>query len=468
MTRAAIEGTGRWAEVGGAEMQEFAYQAMDAAGKMVAGAVWGRDRASAAASLRQQGLFPVWLVPVAGPGRGPGSSRLRAAGPVSASASVRAGGQGIGAGAGTGAGSGIGIAPDAALRKRRGPRLPLRDLARATGQLAGLLAAGVPLDRSLAVLVSAGQGSLHREALPQIQRWVESGSGLAEALERSEFRFPGTYTGAVRAGESAGALPAVLLRLAEFLSREDQLRRELRSSLIYPMITLSFAAAAVTVILTVVVPRFSGILADSGQQLPFPTQILVGLGWGFSHFGWVIMLALAAFLAILRWSGAGNVLACWWDRQRLTLPGIGLFVRLTLQSQFFRTLGLLLNSGVPLSTALDTAIRAVDSPSAQEAFAQAAVRVREGASLAGALRQTGLCDGAGLEMVRVGEETGALAAALQNVASQADQDVQMALKTVMAWLEPAIILLLAGVVAFVALSMLLPVLSLNMAGMPQP
>jgi len=345
---------------------------------------------------------------------------------------------------------------------RVGRRVPARDLLAFTQQLATLVEAGIPLDRTLQILGDLSVSSRLREIVEDVAQSVRAGSTLADALSRHHPRpFSRLYINTIRAGEKGGALEAALSRLAQHLEATRELRDAITSALIYPTLLLTVGIAAIVFLLTFVLPRFAVILADLGQALPLPTRVLLAVSDGLVAYWWA--LALVAVGAILTWqlvgrSEAGRLAV---DRWLVGLPVAGDLVRKLEVGRFARTLGTLLHSGVPLLAALDVAREVTGNRVLALALGTVQEGVKRGGGLARPMAEAGAFPTLAIHMVRVGEETGRLEEMLGRVAGAYEGEIRVAVRRFIALLEPVIILALGLVVLGIVISILLAILSIN-------
>lgn len=391
----------------------FRYRAATTTGQVVEGAMQAPSRQIVFAQLQRQHLYPVAIDEVPG-----GESR-----------------QGD---------------------RRLGRRAAVALWTRST---ATLLGAGVPLDRALAFTAGhVGHAGL-TEAILDTRRAVQGGAGLADALSQHGRYFDSLFVATVAAGESGGALEAVFQRLSEHLEESAELRSQVQSALLYPALMAVVATVGVAVLLGFVIPRFATILADTGGTLPLATRTLMLASAIVTH-GWWAWLLLGVTAALV----APAVLAQprtrrRWHVAQLALPWIGDFERKYLTARFTRTLGLLLHSGIPALPALRIARAAAANTVFQDGVDHAAAAVAEGSALAPTL--AGTLPPLALQMLAVGEETGQLEQMCLRVADAYDREVRRTLRTMIALIEPAMILIFGGLVGLVALAMLQAIYGIN-------
>jgi len=331
-----------------------------------------------------------------------------------------------------------------------------------TQQLATLVEAGLPLDRTLSILGDLSVSPRLRQIVQDVAQSVRGGSTLADALGRHHPRpFSRLYINTVRAGEKGGVLEVALRRLADHLEATRELRDALVSAAIYPALLLSVGVAAVIFLMTFVLPRFAVIFADLGQALPLPTRILLGTSQVLVAYWWVFVVV--ALGAVFLWQfvsrSEGARLAV--DRRLLDLPLIGDLLRRIEVGRFARTLGTLLHSGVPLLSALGVAREVSANRVLAQALSQVQEGVKRGDGLARPMAESGAFPALAVHMVRVGEETGRIEEMLGRVASSYEVEIRVAVRRRIALLEPVIILALGLIVLGIVISILLAILSIN-------
>lgn len=327
---------------------------------------------------------------------------------------------------------------------------------------ATLLGAGLPLDRVLAFTTGQMGNDTVREALRRVRREVQGGASMAEALAAQPAVFGPMFGAMVAAGEATGHLETVFDRLASHLEEGNELRSQVRSALIYPALMSIVGGVGVLVLLGFVVPRFTAMLVDVGGTLPGSTRLLVGASSVLTQWWWVwVPLLIGSSYALLIALRRPNVQRSW-HRVRLRWPWAGDLELKYATAQFTRTLGLLLRSGLPILPALKIARSTVPNLSVRERVERASVSVGEGGALAPALAET--LPRLAVEMLAAGEESGRLDDLCLRVSDTYDAEVRRALRTLVAVIEPAMILLFGGLVGFVALAMLQAIYSMNTSG----
>ena len=344
----------------------------------------------------------------------------------------------------------------------RSSRVGQRDLLAFTQQLATLFEAGLPLDRALAILEELAPNPRVKAIVGDVLLSVRGGASLSEALAKHHPRpFSRLYINMVRAGEKGGVLEVTLRRLAEFLEARAAFAEAVFSALAYPAVITLVGIGAIVFLMTFVIPRFATIFADLGQAVPLPTQILLSVSAGFQHYWWAGVLGiLAAVLAWRVWTGTPEG-RMQWDQTLLGLPLAGPLTMKVETARFARTLGTMLKSGVPVMGALAVVGDMMTNQAIGRAVDRLADGVKRGGTIAAGMQAEARFPALALHMVRVGEETGRLEEMLLKVAETFEADVRTELKRVLGLLEPAIILAMGVLVAFIVVAMLLAIFSIN-------
>ena len=340
-----------------------------------------------------------------------------------------------------------------------GRKLPLEQLLIFNQQFVTLTRAGLPILKALDLLVGNIKNRRLRTHLQSVHEKVKTGMPLSEAFQ-SEGVFPPIYTTSIMAGEKSGSLPEVIERYVAYQKVALGARKKILVSLIYPAVLVLLVFILILFLVTYVVPEFASLYESMDAQLPYMTQLLVAFGVTASENLWLI--ALAVF-------GIGGSLAWWFrsDRVRDSLDGFKLKVPLFGQiwikyqvSQLCRLLGTLLQGGIPLLQALETTGASLGSRLLRESIAQSREMVREGQPLSRGLASAGIFPSLAVEMVNVGESTGSLPAMLHSVAEFFDDDVNTMMSAALSLVEPAIMIFMGIFVAFVLISLYLPIFTL--------
>ncbi len=340
-------------------------------------------------------------------------------------------------------------------------RISAEDLAIATRQLAVLVHAGIPLVESLTALVEQVEKEKLKRVLGDVKQRVNEGSTLADALGAHPRVFGDLFVNMIRAGEHSGALEIVLVRLAEFTESQARLRSKIMGTMAYPAAMMVIGSIVLGILFTVVIPRVTKLFADTKATLPWMTRGLIGFTSFVTQFWWLLILLVAGSIwGFLRWRAtpAGRAR---WHRFVLTVPVFGRLVRIIAIGRFARTLSTLLKSGVPLLTAMDIVKNVVGNVRLAEVVEQARDAIREGESIAAPLKRSGEFPPLVHHMVAVGERSGALEEMLANVASAYEDQVDTTVAALTSLLEPLMIVVMGGVVAFIVFSVLMPILQIN-------
>ena len=340
-------------------------------------------------------------------------------------------------------------------------RVTQRDVLLLTRELSTMLAAGLPLDRALSVLVGLTSKPALSQVVAEVLKTVQQGQSLADALAEYPTIFPPLYLNMARAGEVGGFLETALQRLTEHLERTQEVQEEVKSALTYPVLLVLFGAGAIVFMFIFILPRFAGLFADSGQSLPATTRFMLATSevlrsywWGFllvgagSVFGWLRYVATP--------QGRLN-----WDGFCLRLPLFGPLLQKREVGRFSRTLSTLLSSGVPLLQALEVVEAVVGNSVIRQAITEVRTGVREGQGLAAPLGRTGAFPPLALQMIGVGEETGRLDDMLKQVADYFERETQRQIRRMTSLVEPILLLTMGLVIGFVVIAMLVGIFSIN-------
>lgn len=330
-----------------------------------------------------------------------------------------------------------------------------------TQHLASLLQAGVPLDRSLEIMLRVSVDLPMQQLITPVQDGVRRGVSLSHILGERPELFSGFYISMVQASEVAGDLAEGLGNLAYYLERSKSLRDRLVSALIYPIVLLGVSVASLLVILTYVIPQFRQLFDDMGAALPLSTQIVIGVAELLrSAAGWLLLAVLAAFWLwrrLLKQPGY----RLQWDRLMLRLPLLGALRQRIETARFARSLGTLLSGGVALLQALGIARQTLSNQLLVEQVGIAAESLKQGRQLAAPLLASGVFPVLALQMIQVGEETGHLDQMLLKVADTYDREVEVSIQRLLAILEPLLIVGLGLLIAGIILSVLVAIMSIT-------
>jgi type IV pilus assembly protein PilC len=323
-------------------------------------------------------------------------------------------------------------------------------------ELAALLKAGLPLLQSLDVTLERQSDPLFRRSLLAVRDRVQSGSALSDAFRAEGELYPPMFAASLVAGERSGSLETVLRRFVQYLRMNQALKKKAVSASAYPMVLMAMMAVLVAILLVKVIPEFQSFYEGLNAELPLPTQVLmVVASWIRDHL--LILTTGAAAAVGLGWLWLGR--ADSWltiDRLLLWLPFLGPMARMYATSQLARTLSTLLAGGLPLLNALEVAASSIGNRFIASAVGAATPQIREGKSLTVALESTGVLEALPLEMIRVGEQTGALGDMLSAVAEFYDEELDTRMATVLPLVEPLLLVVMAVIVAGMLLAFYLP------------
>jgi general secretion pathway protein F len=343
------------------------------------------------------------------------------------------------------------------LLKRTG----LREVSVVTRQLATLLKAGLPLVRSLQAIEDQLADSPLRTHIIEVREDVNRGVSLADALGKHPKVFSNLYVSMVRAGESAGALDSILERIATFNEKTLALQNKVRSAMVYPIFMSVIAVLAVGLLLTFVVPTITKVFMETKQNLPGPTVMLLNVSRFMKSYWWVLVLAIAAVTVAVKRGKKRKGVKMLMDRVKLHMPVFGQLARKMAVSRFARTLSILTASGVPILKAMGIVRTVVNNEVLSKAIDEAAEAVGAGKSIAEPLAKSGVFPPIVTHMVAVGETSGRVEEMLQNVADAYDTEVENSVLALVSLLEPAMIIIMGGVVGFIVFAILMPIFEMN-------
>ena len=400
-------------------MPAYTFEALDAQGKPQSGVVEAENAKAARSQLRNQGLVPLGVSALAASVQSAGASRW----------------------------------------SRR--VFSSTGLAVWTRQLAGLVSAGLPLERALTSLADEADAPAQRELVAHLRAEVNAGSPFARALASAPREFDDVYRAVVAAGEQSGALGAVLERLADDLEERQALRSKLLAAALYPAIVSLIAFVIVIFLVTYVVPQVAGVFISNKRALPWLTTAMLGLSAFVRQWGWAVALAAVGGGAALLWALRGEAFRQRFDAAVLRLPLIGRVARGYNAARFAGTLAMLANAGVPILKALQAAAETLANRALRADALAALVQVREGAPLASALAAKKRFPGLLAMFARLGEQTGQLPQMLDRAARQLNGEVQRRALALATILEPLLIVVMGVVVMLIVLAVLLPIIQLN-------
>lgn len=341
-------------------------------------------------------------------------------------------------------------------------KLSQKDIALFTGELSTLLESGLPLDKSLLVLIDLTEDNERvAKLIGRVLEKVKGGSTLADALEKQSGIFSKFYLNMIRAGEAGGSLGEVLGRLSEYLERSRELKETVSTALIYPAILLIMSLVSLFVMLTFVVPQFSEMFESAGKALPVSTQIVVGLAGWLQSYWWMLVLGVVLISAYMNLQLADPVRKKVWDGRFLRLPLAGTIILNKETANISRTLGTLLGNGVSILSALVIVRETVDNLVLAAAIQDTEEQLKQGRNMSDALLEKGIFPKMAMQMIKMGEETGRLEEMLLRVATIYDKQLRVAIQRMLALLEPALIISLGLMIAGIIVSILLAILSVN-------
>jgi type IV pilus assembly protein PilC len=329
-----------------------------------------------------------------------------------------------------------------------------------TRQLATLIDAGLPLLRSINVLIAQQKPSKLRDVLREIGSDIQSGSTFSESLAKHPRYFDRLYVNMVRAGEVGGMLEVVLNRLAVFMERRQALKRRVRGAMIYPIAVLLIATGIVLFLLIVVVPEFAAIFADFGAKLPWMTRALIAAGEFVLFKWWILLLIFNSTVISIKLIAKIPLTKRIMDRVVLKIPLVGDLVTKVAVARFARTLGTLITSGVPILQSLKITKETIGNEVIENAIQKVHDSIKEGDTIAAPLDEAKVFPAMVVNMIDVGEETGSLDAMLMKVADIYDAEVEEAVETLLRLMEPAIIVLLGFIIGFIVIALYLPIFTL--------
>ncbi len=399
-------------------MSHFRYKAVDRSGKLVESSVEQASVAAVADWLAREGMTALSIVPVAG----------RSVEQTSGTA-------------------------------RRGGGKQRDRVLHFTRELSVMLSSGLPLDRSLGILDELSDPAT-REMVQALRTEVRKGRGLADAFAMRP-EFTPFYISMIRAGEAGGSLEGALIRMTEYLERAKALRQMIASAMTYPLILLSVAILSLVFLLAYVVPSFADLFTDMGGSLPAPTRVVMALGEFMANWWYVVLGAMVGGHALVRQMLRKESVKAALDLRVLRWPLIGELVRNLETSRFSRTLGVLLQGGVPLVGALAIARETIGNRVLKGHIDVAVAELKEGKSLSASLLSSANFPPLAVHMMQVGEETGRLEEMLLKVAGIYEDEVSAVTKRLLALLEPVLILTLGVLIAGIIVSILLGILGVN-------
>ena len=347
------------------------------------------------------------------------------------------------------------------LNARRN-KLSTKNIVLFTAELAMLLESGLPLDRSLVVLMDlASNDEALRKVIERVLEKVKSGVSLADALEQQSGVFSKFYLNMIRAGEAGGNLDQVLNHMAVYLESSQELKETVSTALIYPAILLVMSLASLFIMLTFVVPQFSEMFASAGKALPLSTQIVVGLANWLQQYWWAVIGSILGIMGYFNSQLGSKDTKRIWDERWLKLPLVGEMILNKEIANVTRTLGTLLGNGVSILSAFMIVRETVDNLHIADALDDTGEQIKQGKTLFDALEQKSIFPKMAMQMIKMGEETGHLEEMLLRIATIYDKQLRVSITRMLALLEPALIITLGIMIAGIIVSILLAILSVN-------
>jgi type II secretory pathway component PulF len=328
-------------------------------------------------------------------------------------------------------------------------------------QLASLLKSGVPILTALNIISEQSDNPHLKNALLNIHNSVKDGSNLSSALASYPRAFPSLYIALIRTGENSGALPQVLLRIADYRLKQEEIRSRLRTALAYPVLMAVVGMGTIIFMLTFVMPRLMTIFENMGQSLPLPTRVLIFISQSLKQWWMWITVFLLIIILLIRRQARTQLGRLALSKFRLSLPVFGKFILKAELSRFCRTLEMLLKNGIPILKAIEITVPVVDNEIIRNKLRQSYKELEQGSSFGKDLKKSKLFPAFMSNLIIVGEESGRLDEALGEVASVYERDTDEAIKIMGSLLEPMMILAMGLIVGFMVMAMLLPIFQIN-------
>jgi len=341
-----------------------------------------------------------------------------------------------------------------------GSIISTKELAVFTRQFATMISAGLPLVQCLDILSKQASKPAFGRVISEVTHEVEAGATLSDALGKHRPIFDDLFRNMVAAGEAGGVLDEILMRLATYVEKADALKRKVQSAMVYPAVVLSVAMGATAFMLIFIIPTFAKMFTDFGGELPLPTKIVLGLSNILQHWWWVGLVAMGAGAYLFKRyysteAGRRNV-----DAMVLKIPVLGDVMLKGAVARFTRTLGTLIASGVPILSGLEITARTAGNKVISEAIMTARASIREGETVSAPLKAAGVFPPMVVQMISVGEQTGALDEMLTKIAVFYEAEVDTAVDTLTSIIEPCMIVVMGGIVGGMVVAMYLPMFKL--------
>jgi type IV pilus assembly protein PilC len=346
------------------------------------------------------------------------------------------------------------------MPKIGGTGISTKDLAIFTRQFATMISAGLPLVQCLDILAKQSSKPSFGKIISDVTREVESGATLSDALGKHKNVFDDLFRNMVAAGEAGGVLDEILMRLATYIEKADALKRKIQSAMVYPAVVLSVALGATAFMLIFIIPTFAKMFMDFGGELPLPTKIVLALSNGLKAYWWVLLVIMGsagfAFKQFVATENGSRTV----DGLMLKMPVLGDVLLKGAVARFTRTLGTLIASGVPILAGLEITARTAGNKVIAEAIMTARASIREGETVSAPLKTSGVFPPMVVQMISVGEQTGALDEMLTKIAVFYEAEVDTAVDTLTSIIEPVMIVVMGGIVGGMVVAMYLPMFKL--------
>lgn len=340
--------------------------------------------------------------------------------------------------------------------------LTQKDIGLFTKELATLLQAGLPIDRSLVVLMDLiEEDSKIHKLIKNVLQQVKGGANLADALQSESSAFSRFYINMLRAGEAGGSVDIVLGQLSEYIEKSKELKDTVSTAMIYPIILVVMALGSVFLLLTFVVPQFTEMFESAGKELPVSTQIVVGTAEWLQSYWWVFLIFGTGAYFTLRYELSVGPRKARWDGVILNIPLVGEIIRNMSTTNFTRTLGTLLTNGVPILTALGIVKGTLSNLVLVQALTEAEENLKQGKDMSSALIESGQFPKMATQMIKMGEETGKMEEMLERTANTYDKQLKITIERMLAMMEPILIVTLGLLIAGIIISILSAILSVN-------
>jgi len=346
------------------------------------------------------------------------------------------------------------------MPKIGGHGISTKDLAIFTRQFATMISAGLPLVQCLDILAKQSSKPSFGHIIADVTREVESGSTLSDGLGKHKDVFDDLFRNMVAAGETGGVLDEILMRLATYIEKADALKRKIQSAMVYPAVVLTVALGATAFMLIFIIPTFAKMFSDFGGELPLPTRIVLNLSHFLTGFWWLMLLVGVAIAVLFNRYYASENGRRVVDALTLKMPVLGDVLLKGAVARFTRTLGTLIASGVPILGGLEITARTAGNKVIAEAIMTARASIREGETVSAPLKASGVFPPMVVQMISVGEQTGALDEMLTKIAVFYEAEVDTAVDTLTSIIEPVMIVVMGGIVGTMVVAMYLPMFKL--------